>query len=75
MSNQRPRYGLVRCRSGQGSLHALYDIVDHGDGTCADQPVANGVRYEPACIVVDALNERVARGMSLPVVTDYPDPE
>jgi hypothetical protein len=56
----RPRYAMVRNpnrevhRSHVNLGWALYDIVDNGQGS--ESVLAYGVRYEPACFLVQVLN-------------------
>lgn len=69
MINTRPRFAMVRnvpyekyAYSGRPNVeHALYDIVDNGDGS--ERVLAYGVRHDPACEIIGALNvqEELAR--------------
>lgn len=53
MTNYRARYHMVRCDRAS-DLNSLYDIVDMRRGM--EAVMAYRVRYEPACLIVQALN-------------------
>jgi hypothetical protein len=60
----RPRYAYVRNSRMIDSKpdrshwdHALYDIVDNGMGS--EEVLAYGVRFEPARLITEALNDYV----------------
>jgi hypothetical protein len=56
----RPRYRMFRNprrerpSDHEEPSHALFDIVETGDGT--DRILATGVRHQPASEIVEALN-------------------
>jgi hypothetical protein len=71
----RARYAFVRAPyyREQGQDHALYDIVDNGEGS--ERVLARLVRYDAAMLIVGALNaveeaERVRCTWSSPIEND-----